>query len=46
MIFNHCELQCHTYLWRREPDTRSIPHRLAHVSDELLYFVGNDLLKR
>src|ERR1700720_601741 len=45
-VLNHRELQSEPRLWRREPDTWSVPHRLAHVPDETLYFVRNDLLAR
>src|SRR5258708_12271155 len=45
-IFNHRELQRHAHLRRRKPDTRSVPHRLVHISDQSLNFVGNDLLAR
>jgi hypothetical protein len=45
-IFNHSKLQRDTHLRRREPDTWSIPHRLTHIPDEPLYFVGSDFLTR
>src|SRR5580700_5284584 len=43
-ILNHRELQPDTYLRGREPDTWSVLHRLAHVPDETLNFVGKDFL--